>query len=155
MKLSKRKKHAIRLLAKRWVIITVVAFPMVFLVFLSDKFLATRVFGPLFDLAMLNREISYYKECESKYAGYTDTTQYSEKITTLTEERKETFYHSDDTIVANLSTQHSLIKMFLLIVSGLLIPVITVGVLLLIFIWYANTVRRFRISWRKSGRRLT
>jgi hypothetical protein len=69
--------------------------------------------------------------------------------------RKKNFYHSDDAIVANLSTQNSLIKMFLLMVSVVLIPVITVGGIFLIIIWYARTVIRFRISWKKSGRRLT
>jgi hypothetical protein len=155
MKLNRGQEKAIRLLVKRCVTITLVALLMVVLVFLADKFLATRVVGPLWDLATINMNISYYKECESKYVGYQDTTQYSETITELTKMRKKNFYHSDDAIVANLSTQNSLIKMFLLMVSVVLIPVITVGGIFLIIIWYARTVIRFRISWKKSGRRLT
>lgn len=150
MKLNRGQEKAIRLLVKRCVTITLMALLMGHIVFLSDKFLATRVFRPLCDLAMLNMDISEYKECESKYVGYQDTTQYSEKITELTEMRKKNFYHSDDAIVANLSTQNSLIKMFLLMVSVVLIPAIPLGVLFIVIVWYARTIIRFRIAWKKT-----
>lgn len=154
MKLNARKRHAIRLLVKRWVVITLVALLMVLVVFWFDKFQLTRVSKPLFDLAMLNREISYYKECESKYVGYIDTTQFSEKIRELTKERQEKFYNSDDELVAYISTRHSLVKMFFLAMSVILVLVLTVGSVAIIFIWYANAVGRFRISWRHSNRRM-
>ncbi len=151
MKLNRRKKHAISVLAKRWAVITVAAFLMgILIVYPLDRFLGTRVFIPLFKLGMMNSDISYYKECEATLQGHVDTTEFSDTIREITKERQEKFYHSDDKVIAYISTRHTLVKMALLPLSGIVIVLLPLVLIVIFYLRYSDAYMSFRRMWRRS-----
>lgn len=150
MTARERRKKAIKLLVIRFLTITLIAVLTATGIYQFDKFQCTRVIKPLYQLFCINDSIKYYKEQESLYQGFKDNTEYSLKIVELTQERRDEFYHSEDKVVAKISTLPAILKTIIFFIAIILILGVTVIPLLIIYALYENILRKFCKSWRKS-----
>lgn len=148
-KIRRKRINAIKTLAIQWGTMAFMSILVFIGIFQVDKFQMTRVIAPLADCASISAAISNLREDEYVNRGYIDTTNISNNITQLMNERREKYYNSQDTVVSFVTTQHALIKIpfFLLAV----IIVIAVTVFPVVFLWevYKHYWREFRRRWRR------
>ena len=149
--MNQKRKTALENLFVRWALLSIIAVLTISGIYHFDKFHSTRVFGPLVSLWLINDEIVNNKELEAKYAGYTDTTRYSDRIRELTKERQDNFYNSEDNVVAYISTRPAIVKLGIGLLSFLLMILVTIVPLVILFFMYYDRWDTFKKKWNNSG----
>ncbi len=153
MTIKERKKKAIGLLAQRLLMITFIVVLALSGVWHFDKFLSTKVVGPLVGLELLNADIRYEIEQEATLNGYTDTTAISNRIQEMFDERREDYYNNEDEVIAFVTSSFSLLKILYFLVALFLIIAVTGMSLIMFYGCYWQVIHRFKRSWKRIKER--